>query len=278
MRLGEAEPRPVNLDRRNQILRDIAYGRKLIADSNARIATVPAGRPRPFEEDQAAYEASIVALRQTDPTVTTLETRLTVEQGPYWKDMTQQEIEALALWTEAAKQLNDLTSEHYPSPMEMDIKKAILMVIGVGAFFAPLLFTKEGGDVGFPFRVLPNPPELPFDRAPQALPYRSQTPALPYRGGGMVQVPSRAVPAISYQAPAAVESPVPDRPSVVARSGYTPPPRFSRGFAVAPGGSSGEAPVRMPPLPGAMSPIPRPPRSEGGGGERRYIYPKPSTT
>jgi hypothetical protein len=261
MRLGETAP--ISLDDRNQLLRDIAYGRGLLSKGFGRTATIPADRPLPYEGDQPAYDAAAKAVQQTDPIVTALETRLKASVGPYWKDLTQQEKDAFALWTEAAKQIDAVSYKHFPSPLEMDFKKAILMVIGVGAFFVQLLLTKEE-DTGFPFRVLPKPPELPFDRAPRALPMRSEVPALPYRGStAIVPVPGRG-PAFVTATP--IETPV-GIPAVAARSGYSPPPRFSKGFAPSPVGA---LPARGAVMPSGL------PSPSGPGREGRFIYPKPT--
>lgn len=262
MRLS-AETGAINQDLRDQLLRDIQYGRELQAATNKRVATIPAGRPTPpFNSDQAAYDAALKGFQQSDPAVTALEKRLTEMPGPYWKDLTAQERDAMALWTESLKQMDTVSKSHYPTSLEMDIKKAILLAIGVGALFGPLLFT-EASDAGFPFRVLPKPPELPFERAPMTLPrpVRTEAPALPYRASNLPATP------VTIRRTEETASPI---PSVVSRPGYTAPTRFSRGFT--PGSSpSAAAPVAAPASGGGLSMRP-------GGGERRFIYPKPRTS
>ena len=264
MRLGADGSAAINQDSRDQILRDIQHGHELQAAAAKRAATVPAGRLTPFGADQAAYEAAVNGVNTSSATVTALEKRLTASPGPYWNEMTPAEKEELALWLESLSQLDAITSKYYPSPFEMDLKKGILLAIGVGAFVAPLLFT-ESSDEGFPFRVLPKPPHLP-DRAPMELPapVRTAAPALTMRPRPEVE----PVAAVTYQPQGALPSSV---PSVASRPGYSPPPRFSRGFSSNPSAPSAPSSGPSSTISVTASRIPTRPDT----GERRYIYPKP---
>jgi hypothetical protein len=261
MRLGA--PEPINQDLRNQILGEIKAGRDLKAKTDQRAASAPAGRANPFDADQAAYQAALTGYAQSNPTVTTLENRLSSTAGPYWMDLTDAEKNSLALWNESLKDLDEITRKHYPTSGEMDLKKAALFAIAIGAIFGPLLFTKQTGS-GFPFSMIPTPPELPFGRIPQGLPapVRVEAPGMPYR-----QVERVALPAAAERPVSTLPQVDTYRvPSVVSRPGYVPPPRFSRGFSDR-GGA--QAPAGTPDLQRITGNVMR--RPEGG---RSFIYPK----
>lgn len=252
---------PINQDSRDQILRDIQYGRDLQVKVNQRVASIPPGRPTPFNSNQAAYEAALQGFSDTDRDVLALEARLKNVQGPYWNDMTAAEKDDLALWTESLKQMDAITAAHYPTPFEMDIKKAILLVIGIGSFLIPLFVGPETDSDGFPIRVIPNPPALPFDRVPEELP-KPVRPAMSPVVSRLPMSPS-AIPAT----PVIVQERLQERPSLPIRPGYEMPPRFTRGFS-----SDSESPERVR-VPSNAGNIPiRPP------GEHRFVYPKPRTT
>jgi hypothetical protein len=262
MRLGET-PDPVTQDVRNQILRDIQYGRDLKAKADGRVAIIPIGRTTPFSEDQARFEAAGTAYAQTEAGVRALENRLTSTSGPYWMDLTQAEKDNLALWLEAAKELDAVTYRHYPTSVETDVKKVVLLVIGVGAIFSPLIFSKSA-DVGLPF--MPQG-ALPFDVAPRG----HQRPLREEGAPLLTRSVQPTLPAPVYSAPSVetgrMTEPIQATASVVTRSGFNPPPRFSKGFG--PAGS----PART----GASTGIPVNVMRRSDG-QQRFIYPKPRSS
>lgn len=249
MRLG-VEAEPINLDQRNNILAEIAAGRAVQTDVNTRMLSIPMGQPTPFGPDQTAFEAAFKGFQETEPGVTALYTRLSGSQGPYWRDLTSQEGSALALWSESIRQMNSISAKYFPTPTEMDVKKLILLAIGVGAIFGTLLFTedKPGSSI---FSLFPRPSSLlppGVERAPRGLPVPAMAPMRPGLTYGGSQVTTSPIPAATARTASALPN--------VARQGYVPS-RFSRGFE---GGS------REPASAGAIAHRPQ---------GQRFVYPKP---
>lgn len=255
MRLS-ADSSPINQDSRDQLLRDIQYGRGLQNKINERVATIPQGRPNPYNGDQQAYDAALVSFKQYDPSVTILQDRLQAYPGPYWNDLTVAEKEAMTVWTKSLESMDSITASYFPTKFEMDIKKAILFVIGLGSFIAPLFFTEDTGEEGFPFRVIPQPPELPFDRVPKGLPRPMRTESLPMRPRlSPSEIPVSESIVQSTPMPGLTQIPGGTKSSNIDN-------RFSRDFSMRPVGSG------LKPTMPAHAPIRTP-------GERRYVYPKP---
>lgn len=182
-RLGAAGV-PINIDKRNDLLRQIASGRETQGVIQKRIAGIPAGYATPFGEDQATYEAALKTFSTSDPVVTALEARLTQSPGPYWTDLTQQESAAFPLWLQSMAQMDKVTGKYFPTVTELDIYKFVLAAIGIGAIFAPLFFTEDEEKVASKFSFFPKPivPKSMMRPAPvpaSQMPYR-----MPLRPGG----------------------------------------------------------------------------------------------
>ena len=186
---------PINIDKRNDLLRQIASGRETQGVIQKRVAGIPAGYASPFGDDQVAYEASLQTFQTSDPVVMGLETRLTQNPGPYWNDLTEKESGALALWVQSIAQMDRVTGKYFPTLTELDIQKFVLAAIGLAAIFAPLFFTEDEEKVASKFSFIPKPiiPKSMMRAAPSPaaqMPYRASL--RPGGASGMAYRPAGA--------------------------------------------------------------------------------------
>lgn len=154
-RMGEI---PIDIDRRNEILRLVASGRGNSQGLVDRIEVIPAWLDKPMRADQPTFDAAFREYQRTDPIVTSLEQRLVQEPGPVWRDLSAQEKEALGIWSTSVDSMASIAKKYFPSDTERDLKKVALALIGLGAFALPILLSpKESSGI----RLWPRAPEFP---------------------------------------------------------------------------------------------------------------------
>lgn len=284
-RNGLAEdPKVLDLEARNSILKALADAKNVAKDVDVRLATLPAwayAENSPLGADRqklmdAARERQLAA-----PIVSQLETRLTVN-GPIWANLSAMESQSLKSWIGAVATQGDILDKYMPTEGQKELRTFVLLGIGLGAIFGPLLFTQDVEPMRKPMHRLEPPDWLKDGRYAAALPSAgmpplqrlqiplrtpaarigpSQAPAMPVARPGVpmtasdfskipVPVPNAFQGAGSAVAPAAAP-PVGPSPGIVQIS-----PGVFR--SAAPGAAS---PGRPPMGPGPHSPIyPRYPR------------------
>jgi hypothetical protein len=240
-------------DRRLQILKIIGDTRGDEQSIIKRLEGMPNWLQKPFGADQGKFDAALSQFKANDAAVAAIESRLTTQPGPNWKELSPEETAALQDWVDAADQLDGLTSKYYPLESEKDWKKLLLLGIGVTAIFAPLFFTE--GEDGFRMPRV-KPPALPESVTPSA------RRTLPPAGG---PAPSPFMPRPDVIRPVAttfrVPSPAPFRPAGA-------PPSFMRPSAPPPGAPASPVTSSSP-----RSPL-APPGTSPVHGASRFTYPR----
>lgn len=174
-RLGE-EPY-MDVERRNDILLLIASGRSKEARVNQVRAAIPAWADRPFKADQENWDANLKAYQAADPIVRKVESRLSVDPGPIWKELTAEEQTALSTWSKSIDNLYGYVNSYFPTESQKYIPQLVLAAIAIGAFVAPLFLSDDDEGLGLPFHF--GPPPLPPEIGPSRRPGIPQAPSSP---------------------------------------------------------------------------------------------------
>jgi hypothetical protein len=193
MRLGE-DPY-MDVDRRNDILLLIAEARAKEARVNEVRAVIPAWADQPFKSDQANWAASLKAYQAANPIVVKLESRLALEPGPIWKELTAEEKAALYNWTASIEAMYGYVNTYFPTETQKYLPQAVLIAIAIGAFTTPLFLSSddEGFNLPFKFGPIPLPPQIgPSSRAiaPSVSTFQSQRPS--YSASSFSKIPQQS--------------------------------------------------------------------------------------
>lgn len=237
-------------ERRNEILRSIAAARGIAAEVDARIATLPAwalGPGSPLGQDRDRLVAAAEVRRSTQPVVAAVEARLAAP-GPVWPGLTEAESQALQAWIGAISDQGDALDRYFMTRTEKDVMLVALLALGVGALFAPLLWTRD--ENGRRPRLSP-PRPMPTTPPSRFAPVRRPAAFRPF------PAPSTPEAAADIPIPAAVAPPLrPIREVRVPAPAGAPSPLREMRVPLAP------PPPAAPARPSVPELSPAPPRSE----------------
>lgn len=177
----------IDVEMHDRILAQIAAGREKQTHIIEVMSGLPSWATKPFEGDQDAFNAALKSFQAADPTVTALEQRLTNEPGPIWRNFTPEEETALANWTKAVDDMGAVVEKYFPSNIAKDLRNIVLLLVGVGAIFGPLLWTTDESEprkFGIrpplpPTGARPAPAPGPLPLPPGVLPFRPPAPPAP---------------------------------------------------------------------------------------------------
>jgi hypothetical protein len=186
-RLGDGPS--MNLERRNELLLQIATGRAQEARVNSFITTLPAWADRPFKDDQDKFNQYLKAYQTASPLVLGVESRLALEPGPVWKDLTPAENAALLSWTESLGKLNGYVDYHFPTDAQRRAMEYLLWAIALGSLVVPLLISEDGSDLEFPLDIKPIPLPPSMKPSPSRV-MTAQRPASTYSYASRPAIPS----------------------------------------------------------------------------------------
>ncbi len=159
---------PIGESERNAVLKIISDGRAKLASVSERLITIPGWLQQPMKDDQAEFDAAFREYQRHDPVVISLDQRLRIDQGPLWRPLSDQEKASLDAWTAGIDTMSQISARYFPTSTESDIKKIVLLVLGVAAFAAPLFLTEDVPHQ--PMRLWPKPPALPPWSKPSSVP------------------------------------------------------------------------------------------------------------
>lgn len=197
MRLGE-EPY-MDVERRNDLLLLISQGHEKEARINEVLASIPAWADRPFKADQENFNTNLKVYKTASQVVQKLEVRLANEPGPIWKELTEDEKQALTNWTIALDNLHGYVNRYFPTETQKYIPQIALWVIALGAFVTPLFISNGNEGLSLPFHF--GPPMLPPGMGPSrpsgatAIAVQSQRPSYP--GSSFSKIPGSPRPGVT---------------------------------------------------------------------------------
>lgn len=237
---------------RDEILKAIADARVVARDVDQRLAALPAwavAPDSPLGADVDRLTNAARARRENELAVMQIEARLSA-RGPVWASLSAGERAALDAWIGAIATQNDVLGKYMPTEAERNFRKVVLGLVGMGALFAPLLWTEDVDEKRKPLRPI-RPPEWLVPGAPPPLPLPPPVMRPPGPPGALFRPPGMA-PSV--------------RPPLVG-----PPPAARPAFAPSAAPAAAVSPIEL-----MRIPVPIPPfRGAGPGAGAAPTAPSP---